>query len=103
MADLSKFEKDTNWGLHTANKDSRFKVIDIFNHKGKTQIALLQLPDGFEGVFNQVADIEEEYVKKARDEFKKALDMDAIPELASEIWLERCSFPLGMSDEGEFF
>ena len=103
MADLSKFEKDTNWGLHTANKDSRFKVIDIFTHKGKTQIALLQLPDGFEGVFNQVTDIEEEYVKKARDEFKKALEMDVIPELASEMWLERCSFPLGMSDEGEFF
>ena len=103
MADLSQFEHGTNWGLHTANRDSRFKVLDVFTHEGKTQIVLLQLPDGFESVFENTTDLERKMVKKQRKLFIKSFDNDPIPEVNTPEWLERCSFPLGMSDEGEFF
>ena len=45
MADLSAFEHGTNWGLHTAGKDSHFKILGQHTHRGKTGIFLLHLPD----------------------------------------------------------
>ena len=103
MADFSKLEKDTNWGLHAANRDSRFKVIDIYEFDGKTQIALVQLPEGFESVFENTLKIEKEIVEELRHEFKKTLKSEPIPEVNTPEWYLRCSFPIGMSDEGEFF
>ena len=103
MADLSKFEDKTNWGLHTANMNSRFKVLDVFTFEDKTQILLLQLPDGFEGAFENTTNFEKQFVESEREKFKKELKMDVVAELAGDEWLERCSFPLGMNEEGEFF
>ena len=103
MADFSAFEENTNWGLHVAKPNSRFKVMDIFTLNGKTQIVLLQLPDGFEEVFENTVSIEREMVEELRDEFQETLKLDVIEELANPQWLERCEFPLGMNDEGEFF
>ena len=103
MGDLSVFEKDTNWGIHTANHGSRFKVLDVFTVDGKTQILLLHLPDGFEEVFSNETDIEREFVERERENFINDLKQDIIKELADEIWLERCSFPLGMDEKGNFY
>lgn len=103
MADLSEFEKDTNWGLHVAKNNSKFKVIDIYEYGCKKQIVLLHLPEGFESVFENTISIEREFVADCRKEFEKTLKLDVIDDLTSDEWLERCSFPLGMSDEGEFF
>ena len=103
MADFSRFEEKTNWGLHVAKNNSRFKVLDVYTIGDKTQILLLQLPDGFDGAFDNRTDIEEEFIEMERENFKKELQLDVISDLADEIWLERCSFPLGMSDEGEFY
>ena len=103
MADFSRFEDETNWGLHVANRGSRFKVLDIFAHEGKTQILLLQLPDAFEGVFNNRTDIEGEFVERERKNFIEDLKKDIIEELAADEWLARCEFPIGMSEEGEFY
>ena len=103
MADFSKFEQGTDWGLHVANRDSKFKVLDVFTHNGKTQIALLHLPQGFEEVFENHTDIEDEFVEEIREEFINTFDMEVVESLTDEMWLERCSFPLGMNEEGEFF
>lgn len=103
MADFSKFEEGTDWGLHVANRDSRFKVMDVYEFEGKTQIILLHLPDAFEEVFEVTREIEKKFVTKLRHEFEKALEMEPILSLTSDRWLDRCSFPLGMSDEGEFY
>jgi hypothetical protein len=103
MADFSRFEENTNWGLHVANKGSRFKVLDIFTVEGKTQILLVHLPEGFEGVFEQDRDVEQEFVERERENFKRDLKKDVIDDLKGEDWMIRCSFPLGMDDEGEFF
>ena len=103
MADFSQFERGTGWGLHTAKNSSRFKVLDVFEHEGKTQITLLQLPEGFDGVFDEKRDIEDETVERARALFMECLEKDVIPEVATPEWLERVSFPIGMDDKGEFF
>lgn len=103
MADFSGFEKGTDWGLHVAKKDSRFKVVDIYTVGDKTQILLLQLPEGFEGVFVNRTEVEEEFIERERKNFEEDLKKDVIEDLAEDLWLKRCEFPLGMSDEGEFF
>ena len=103
MADFSRFEDKTNWGIHVAKNGSKFKVLDIFEHDGKTQILLLQLPDGFKGVFDNRTNIEESVIKRERENFKKDIKRDIITDLADEVWLQRVSFPIGMSDEGEFY
>lgn len=103
MMDLSEFEKETNWGLHVANKDSNFKVADIFTVGDKTQILLLQLPEGFEEIFKNKTDVEDEFIERERENFRNDLEKQVIEDLATEAWLQRCEFPLGMSDDGEFF
>ena len=103
MADFSSFEKGTNWGLHVAKNGSRFKVVDIYTVGDKTQILLLQLPEGFEEVFENRTDVEEEFIERERENFEKDLKKEIIEELAGDLWLQRCEFPLGMNDEGEFF
>lgn len=103
MADFSPFEDKTNWGLHVAKNGSKFKVLDIFTVEDKTQILLLQLPDAFESAFVNRTDVEEEFIERERENFNRDLKSDVISDLADEMWLERCSFPIGMDDEGEFF
>ena len=101
--DLSEYEGERGWGINVIKNNSRFKVIDIYSHDGKTQIALLQLPDGFEEVFENTISIEREMVEKLRSQFEEDLKRDVIEELAGPEWLSRCEFPIGMNDEGEFF
>ena len=103
MADFSRFEDDTDWGLHVANRGSNFKILDIYKIGDKTQILLLQLPDGFEEVFENKTEVEEEFILYERKNFETDLKKDVIEELSDELWLQRCEFPLGMSDDGEFF
>ncbi len=103
MADFSGFEEGTNWGLHVANRDSKFKVVDIYTVGDKTQILLLQLPDAFQSVFVNRTDVEEEFIERERRNFEEDLKRDVIEELSGEMWLERCKFPLGMDEKGEFF
>ena len=103
MTDFSDFEQGTDWGLHVAKRDSKFKVVDIYTVGDKTQILLLQLPEGFEEVFENRTDVEEEFIERERKNFEDDLKRDVIEDLTSDLWLKRCEFPLGMSDDGEFF
>ncbi len=85
MADFSEFENNTDWDLHTAARNSLFKIIDIYHHRGKTQIALLHLPEGFESVFDRISDIEEKYIKLSRKKFHESFEMEILPELADDL------------------
>ena len=69
------------------------------------QILLLHLPDDerwrlFENV---ELSIEESIVDECRKRFEDKCLLEPISELAKRDWLDRCVFPLGMSDEGNFF
>lgn len=105
MADMREYEHDTNWGLFVAKNNSHFKVLDVYEFQGKTQILLLHLPDDnrWKMFENMRLSIEDEFVPDCRKRFENKSCGEVIPELATEVWLDRCSFPIGMSDEGEFF
>ena len=105
MADLSVFEHGTNWGLCVGKPGSHFKVLDIYEFRGKTQILLLHLPD--DDRWKMIEDvrfsIEEQIIQTSRQRFENKAFSDPIPELTSEAWLDRCREPLGMLADGTLF
>lgn len=105
MGDLREMEQGTNWGLFVAQRDAHFKVLDIYEYNGKIQILLLHLPNDerWQIFENMKLSIEDDLVKDCRKRFEDKCDLEPIPELVKKDWLDRCEFPLGMSDEGEFF
>lgn len=105
MADLSRLEHGTNWGLTTSRFDSHFKVLDVHEFHGRTQILLLHLPDDnrwrmFDGVRFS---LEDQLIADSRGRFERKSVMGPIPELTTGEWLARCEHPLGINDEGDFF
>lgn len=105
MANLAQFEHGTNWGLHMANKDSHFKVLGLHTHEGKTGIFLLHLPDDESWQLWQKAafSMDKQLYDMAVQRFVNKCTQPPVPELATKAWLDRCAFPLGMSDDGQFF
>lgn len=105
MANLESFEHGTNWGLCVANRDSRFKVLTVHKYCGKTLILLLHLPDDEDWkLFQNVwINIEDDLISTSIKRFENKCDLEAVPELTTDEWLQRCSFPLGMDDGGNFF
>ena len=105
MRDFSPYEHGTNWGLFVANSSSHFLVLDKYEYHGKTQIMLLHLPNDkrwklFQNVKVNVLD---NIIKDTRQRFENKCEKEIIPELATEEWLDRCSTPLGMDDNGNLF
>ena len=105
MATFENFEHGTNWGLCVAKRDSHFKVLTIHEYCGKTLILLLHLPDDEDWkMFQNVKiNIEDDMNTTSIERFENKCNLEAIPELATKDWLERCSFPIGLNDNGEFF
>ena len=105
MADLREYEHDTNWGLFVARNNAHFKVLDIYEYQGRTQILLLHLPDDnrWKMFKNVQLSIEEQLIEDSRKRFEDKSVQEPVPELIKENWLDRCSAPLGMSDAGELF
>ena len=105
LFDLTKAEHGTNWGLHVANRDSHFKVLDIYEHEGKTQILLLHLPDDYRWKWLEDLTIHlpGNLVDDCRSRFLNKAFGEPIPEVTSEDWLERCGFPIGVDMKGKLF
>ena len=103
VANLSQFEENTNWGLHTAASGSKFKVLDVYTFNGKTQILLLHLMENLEEFFASDDTIDPKIVDLARKIFEESFDKEIIEEVNSREWLERCSFPIGMDDIGNLW
>lgn len=105
MGDLREYEHDTNWGLFVAKNNAHFKVMDVYEYQGKTQILLLHLPDDdrWKMFENVKLSIEDSFIPDCRTRFENKCMGEVIPELATDVWLDRCKFPVGMSDDGEFF
>ena len=105
MADLSEFEHGTNWGLHVANIDARFKVLAMHEFNGKKLILLLHLPDDESWkIFREMEfNLNDQLVETCIERFENKCEAAPIPELAKNDWLERCSFPIGMDEDGNFF
>lgn len=101
MADLSGLTEG-DWGLHAAASGSRFQVVDVFEHEGKTQIALLHLPDDerwrlFDGARLSVID---NLIGGIRERFAAKCGLEPIPEVSSDEWLTRMHDPVGLDGHG---
>lgn len=111
MADLDALlgadrEPDApDWRLHVANRDSHFKVLGQRRVAGKTLIFLLHLPnDERWSVLAPVTlSIEQDVLADALGRVEARIHEPPVPEVTSAAWLDRCRFPVGMSDDGELF
>jgi hypothetical protein len=103
-ANMKAYEHDTHWGLCVLEAGSYFKVLDTWTQVDKTQIILLHLPEKGWEVFDSVAtDMDQELVKIIRAGFEHCLELPPVPELTTQTWLNRCHYPIGMSEDGEYF
>ena len=99
-----QYGKDTGWGLHICQRDSFFKVLDVYEYSCRTQITLLHLDKDYWQLFQNVqADFLDGLVTSCRERFEKKCLLTAIPELAAKEWLERCVMPIGIDDNNEFY
>lgn len=105
MPSLAQFEHGTNWGLCVAQKDSLFKVLGQHTYKDKRAIILLHLPndDTWKLFKNVNISMEQQLLEMAIQQFEEKCELPPVPELATPQWLDRCKFPVGMSDNGELF
>lgn len=105
MADFRPYEHGTNWGLFVAQCGSHFKVLDVYEFQGRTQITLLHLPDDERWkLFEEVKiSLEDQIAEMSRQRFETKSVMDPVPELTTKMWLDRCASPLGMDDHGNLF
>ena len=105
MVDLSQFEQGTNWGLHVAQKGSRFKVLGQHTYHGKTGLFLLHLPDDESWRLWRTVEfsMDRQLYEMAVQRFVQKCAQLPVPELTQTAWLDRCAFPVGMSDDGVFW
>ena len=105
MVNMSIMEQGTNWGLHIANAGSHFKVLGQTVCNGKTGIFLLHLPDDEDWKLWKTAEfsMDDQVFQMAVQRFNSKCNAEIIPELAGHSWLDRCSMPLGMDENGHLF
>ncbi len=103
--DLSAFNPDAAQSGHIVlASNAFFKVLDIYQTGGKTQVLLLEIPETAVDFFAcTTSNIEEDIIKKARENFDQKATTEPVPELQTKEWKERTEFPIGMNDQGELF
>lgn len=86
------------------NLDSYFKVLDIYKLEGKIQIFLLHIPaKGLKYFESVTSNLDEDFIKKARQSFDNKIHMEPISDLLEPFWLKRTNFPVGMNASDKFF
>ena len=97
--------EDAKRGMYVANLGSHFLVLEVHEYSGKTLILLLHLPDDDDWKMFQtvsIGNLKEELVASSIERFENKCNIEAVPELTTDEWLDRCSFPLGIDSEGNF-
>lgn len=102
MRSLAQFEHGTNWGLCVAQMNSHFKVLGQHTYHNKRAIILLHLPDDDTWKLFKHIDIsmDQQLLEMAIQRFEAKCELPPVPELATQQWLDRCKFPIGMDDDG---
>lgn len=89
--------------VHVLDRDSVFKVLDVYKKDNKTLITLLHIPFEYINIFKKISNnLDEMVIKQARKRFEDCLNGDVVNELDDE-WYKRISFPLGMTEDGKMF
>lgn len=100
---ISDIEHQNNWGLCLINRDSAFKILDIYEYNNKTLITLLHIPTELSDLLRNVStNLDDQIINTSRSRFEKSFNEKIFNELDDE-WYKRLGFPLGMSDEGVLF
>ena len=104
MAPMPQFEGDKKWALCVANKDSRFLVLGKAEGNGKRVTVLLHLNNETWKLFKSIdMNIFQNLLHNCYNSFKECIGKKPIASVATEEWFARCQFPVGMSDNGDFF
>lgn len=98
------------WTMHTLCSNSFFKVLDVCQMQGVTQVLLLHIPyKAVELFHNRMVlmlndeNLEDRIRKAARDSLATKLVGPVQQALEEEDWIARTSFPIGMNDDFELF
>ena len=96
---------DPRYGPAIIQRDAFFKVLDVYQSQGRSQVTLLHIPAELVDRLRtqEPNEIEEEMVEAARRDFEQSLQSPTVPALTEPEWTDRVAFPLGMNDEGELF
>ena len=75
MSDFRKSEDKVEYGFH---QESKFKVLDEYSFKGKTQILLLHIADGYDHYFDEDFSYDEELIELSRKIFERSLSLPPV-------------------------
>ena len=96
------------WRLCTLHFNSYFKVMDVYEKGGVTQIFLLHIPYQSlsffktEHSFNFIQGISQiDFVEVTRKSLDAKLEMDVFPDTSEPELLERMEMPVGIDDNGD--
>lgn len=101
IKNISLFENNTDWWLCVAERDSKFKILDVNKFDDKNLIVLLHLKNDLARLFdNKFEELDEEIIKECEEEFKQDINKEHINSL-DEKWYQRLFFAISISDKGE--
>ncbi len=102
---VDAFSTYLEWGLCLSQAGSIFKVIGTNENAAHIQITLLEVPEELREEFTtqHLSDIEQRFACQAAKQFDTALQMPALPEHQTRLWLDRMQFPLGVDERGQLF
>lgn len=99
------------WGLCTLHFNSYFKVLDVYQRSGVTQVLLLHIPEAaarYMGKsellihFTETATKGMNLVEMARESLDEKLKMEVHPRSYDEVLCHRMFLPIGLDDNGKF-
>jgi len=92
------------FGFNLISAPSHYKVLDIYTVGNQTQVLLLHFDEKFIDIFKSTkSNVEEKVVGMGRESLDKKIQMNPNGDLNGKEWTERTQFPIGMSDNGDFF
>jgi len=102
--DLSMFSPTPEQRLCVIMAGAFYKVLDIYEKDGKTQIFLLNVPDDAVDFFSKTKlNLEDDIIAKARGSLDQKINAPAVDAVNTPAWYDRTKDPLGMDDEGNIF
>jgi hypothetical protein len=103
---IDDFSEHPEWGLCVWPTGRLFKVIDKVSSDGLTQITLLEIPENLLPTFQSQPkgfSFEANLVEQARMDIEETRKMPPLPELDTDLWRDRLTYPIGIDSHGKPF
>lgn len=100
------------WNLCTLHYNSYFKVVDVYEKEGVTQVMLLHIPESMARLMGGSLGIEfvddalggnKSFASMGRASLDEKMQMEVHPRSLDEKWCERMEAPVGLTNEGTLF